>query len=98
MDPSLGNPDAMRQAAAALGAKAEALAALAQQLDGRAQTVAFEGPAAVEFRAGMTQKRRRAEQLASELQEIANTIVRAAAQVEQQQLEAIQQSQAESFD
>src|SRR5688500_8943959 len=90
---ALGNPDAMRAEASALRAQAEALASLAQQLQGRVESIEYEGPAATRFRGAMADHSRRANQLAAELQELSNYILRAAARVEAQILELRRQEE-----
>jgi uncharacterized protein YukE len=81
---ALGDPAAMRSEAYALRAQAEALASLAQQLQGRIEGMTFEGPAADRFRASMAERYRHAVQLAGELQDLADYVFRAAARVEAQ--------------
>jgi uncharacterized protein YukE len=74
----------MRAEAAMLRSQAEALASLAQQVQARVETIEFEGPAATRFRGAMANQSRRAAQLAGELQDLANYVLRAAARVEAQ--------------
>jgi hypothetical protein len=84
MATSLGDPAAMRAEAAMLRSQAEALASLAQQLQARVESVEYEGPAATRFRGAMADQGRRAMQLAGELQDLANYVLRAAARVDAQ--------------
>lgn len=81
---SLGDPAMMRSEAYALRAQAEALASLAQQLQGRVESLTFEGPAADRFRAAMTERYHEAVRLAGELQDLSEYVFRAAARVEAQ--------------
>jgi uncharacterized protein YukE len=77
----------MRAEAAMLRSQAEALAALAQQVQARVESIEFEGPAAIRFRGAMADQSRRAAQLAGELQDLANYVLRAAVRVEAQLVE-----------
>ena len=70
-----------------LRAQAEAIASLAQQVQARIDGLEFEGPAATRFRGSMADQSRRAAQLAGELQDLANYVLRAAARVEAQLVE-----------
>jgi uncharacterized protein YukE len=81
---ALGDPAAMRSEAYALRAQAEALASLAQQLQGRIEALTFEGPAADRFRSAMTERHHEALRLAGELQDLSDYVFRAAARVEGQ--------------
>ena len=81
---ALGDPAAMRSEAYALRAQAEALASLAQQLQGRIEGLTFEGPAADRFRAAMVERYQEALRLAGELQDLSDYVFRAAANVEAQ--------------
>jgi uncharacterized protein YukE len=81
---ALGDPAAMRSEAYSLRAQAEALASLAQQLQGRIESLTFEGPAADRFRAGMTERYQESLRLAGELQDLADYVFRAAARVDAQ--------------
>ena len=74
----------MRAEAAMLRSQAEALASLAQQVQARVESIEFEGPAATRFRGAMADQGRRAAQLAGELQDLANYVLRAAARVDAQ--------------
>ena len=72
--------------------RAESVAGIAESLARRVQTMTFEGPAAERLREGMEQRRRRADRVATELQETAYTLRRSASTVrgqiyEQQLLE-----------
>ncbi len=78
----VGDPSAMRAFAAALRADAETIAARAAWLARRADRMSFEGPAASDFRQSMLDARRSAERASSDLREIANHILSAAARVE----------------
>ena len=90
---ALGDPAAMRSEAYALRAQAEALASLAQQLQGRVESLAFEGPAADRFRATMLERYHEALRLAGELQDLSDYVFRAAARVEAQVAELQRQEQ-----
>lgn len=92
---ALGDPAAMRSEAYALRAQAEALASLAQQLQGRVESLTFEGPAADRFRAAMTERYQESVRLANELQDLADYIFRAAARVEAQIAELRRQEELE---
>jgi uncharacterized protein YukE len=81
---SLGDPAMMRSEAYALRNQAEALASLAQQLQGRVEAMTFEGPAADRFRAAMTERYQDSLRLANELQDLSDYVFRAAARVEAQ--------------
>jgi uncharacterized protein YukE len=81
---SLGDPAMMRSEAYALRNQAEALASLAQQLQGRVEGLTFEGPAADRFRAAMTDRYHEALRLAGELQGLSDYVFGAAARVEAQ--------------
>jgi hypothetical protein len=74
-----------------LSAQAESIAALAQQLQARVEGMEFEGPAATRFRGAMADQSRRASQLAGELQDLSNYVLRAAARVEAQLAELRQE-------
>jgi uncharacterized protein YukE len=74
----------MRAEAAMLSSQAESIAALAQQLQARVEGMEFEGPAATQFRGAMADQSRRAAQVAGELQDLSNYVLRAAARVEAQ--------------
>jgi uncharacterized protein YukE len=94
----------MRAEAAMLSAQAQSIAALAQQLQAQVEGIEFEGPAATRFRGAMADQSRRAAQLAGELQDLSNYVLRAAARVEaqlaeiqrEQELQREQQLQAEN--
>ena len=83
----------MRAEAALLRSQAEALASLAQQLQARVEGVEFEGPAATRFRGSVADQSRRAAQLAGELQDLANYVLRAAARVDAQLAELRRQEE-----
>lgn len=74
-----GDPATMRAFAAVLRSRADIVAAAAQQLRARAEATEFEGPAAGRFRQGMDERTRLAENLAIELQELGNYLLRTAA-------------------
>ena len=74
-----------------LSAQAESIAALAQQLQAQVEGMEFEGPAATRFRGAMADQSRRASQLAGELQDLSNYVLRAAARVEAQLAELRQE-------
>ena len=82
----LGDPAAMRAAAAMLRMRAETLSEIASRLDTQAQSLEFEGPAADQFRETMLVRRQTADSLVSQLASVADEIIRAAAEVEQAQL------------
>jgi hypothetical protein len=83
----------MRAEAAMLRSQAEALASLAQQVQARVESIEFEGPAATRFRGAMADQSRRAAQLAGELQDLANYVLRAAARVDAQLAELRRQEE-----
>jgi uncharacterized protein YukE len=83
----------MRAEAAMLRTQAEALASLAQQVQARIDGLEFEGPAATRFRGSMADQSRRSAQLAGELQDLANYVLRTAARVEAQLAELRRQEE-----
>lgn len=76
-----------------LRSQAEALASLAQQVQARIASIEFEGPAATRFRGAMADQGRRAAQVAGELQDLANYVLRAAARVDAQLAELRRQEE-----
>ena len=81
-----GDPAGMRAAAAMLRMRAETLSELASRVDLQVQGLAFEGPAADQFRESMLQHRQTVDSLVSQLAAVADEILRSAAEVEQAQL------------
>ena len=80
----IGHPEMMRSEAYALRTQAEGLATLAYQLQARVESMEFEGPAASRLRAAIADQSRTATQLAGELQDLANYVLRAASRVDAQ--------------
>lgn len=78
----LGDPGAMRAEAQRLRRTAARLGGLAAEIDGRARSTDYEGPAAERFRSTMTVRRRRVERLAADLQRAVGLLESTAAQVE----------------
>lgn len=78
----LGDPAGMRTLAAELTLRAESIAEVARSLARRVDAMTFEGPAAVQLRDEMNDRRRRADRAALELQEASLALRRGAAQVE----------------
>ncbi len=83
-----GDPAAMRSVASMLRMRAETLAEVAARIDSQTTALAFEGPAAEEFRAAMVTRRQTAEGVVNQLLSLSDYVLRAAAEVEQQQLMA----------
>jgi len=78
------DPAAMRAAAAALRARADALAGLADGLEYEVGAMTYEGPAAVRFRSGMVERRRRVLDVFTSLNDAADQLLRGAYAVEEQ--------------
>ncbi len=74
----LGDPEGMEVLASELLLRAETIGAAAQSLARRVDAMSFEGPAAAELRQKMTERTRRAERVAVQLQERAVALRRAA--------------------
>lgn len=82
----IGEPEAMRELARALRFRAETVATLGEQVQRRVDGLAYEGPAASRLRFDTERRRREAQRVAGELNEMAAAIVRSAAHVEEQTL------------
>ena len=78
----VGDPAGMRAYAALLRKEAEAVASRAAWLARRVDRMAFEGPAASDFRQSMLDARRSAERAAADLKDVANQVLSVAARVE----------------
>jgi len=74
----------MRSEAAAARLKAERISDLVRRLVTRAESIDFEGPAANEFRAAMSERARRADGAAAVLNDAASLLVSAAAYAEEE--------------
>ena len=77
-----GDPGAMRATASMLRLRADTISELAARLDAQVAGLAYEGPAADEFRAVMADRRRTAEGLAGELFALSDRLLAAASEVE----------------
>jgi uncharacterized protein YukE len=82
MDPSLGDPEAMRGVAARLQMAAERIATESHRLRAQVQSLVFEGPAAERFRDATFDRHRRAIAAAGRLQDLAHHVVRRANEAE----------------
>ena len=74
--PVTRDPAAAQANAARLRAAADTVAALAQRLDHRVDAMTFTGPAAMRFRAAMTERVQRARRLSAELEAAADRVTR----------------------
>jgi hypothetical protein len=83
-----GDPAAMRSEASAAQLKADQVSALASRLMTRAESIDFEGPAADSFRVAMLDGTRRAENAATELNDVASLLLSAAAYAEEEMTRA----------
>ncbi len=88
MTGNAGNPAAMRAAASTLRMRAEALVELSARLRDQMEALEFDGPAASEFRVAMLAREQSASGVTSQLNAVADEIIRSAAGVEEQQLTA----------
>jgi hypothetical protein len=91
--PIAADPTRMRTTAASLRSDAELVAGLAAQLQSQVDALQFSGPAADELRASIQEQTTQAQQTAGDLGELANQILISAAQVEQEQAQALLASQ-----
>ena len=82
-----GDPAAMLAAAARLRMRAERIDAVSASLGSRVAAMVYAGPAADRFRSSMTDRNGRARTVAAQLYELADTLTRAAGQLETAQLE-----------
>jgi uncharacterized protein YukE len=87
--PIAADPTRMRATAASLRSDAQLVAGLAAQLQSQVDALQFSGPAADEFRASMQERNTQVQQIAGELGELANQILISAAEVEQEQAQAL---------
>jgi hypothetical protein len=85
----VGDPAAMRAAAARLQLRAEQLGAAGARLEAQVGSMVYEGPAADRLRASTVDRRQRLQVAAGRLQDLAATLMRSAADVEAAQLEAV---------
>lgn len=83
-----GDPAAMRGAASALRLRAEQIHDAAQRIGQAADVAVYSGPAADRLRAATTDRRARLAGAAGRVQEVADLLVRSAAEVEEAQLAA----------
>jgi hypothetical protein len=77
-----GNPEAMRTEAAALRSQADALVTLSRRVQAHVDGMEFEGPAATRFRDALGEEARQVDHAASDLSDLADYVLRAAARVE----------------
>lgn len=84
---ALGDPEGMEALAAELLLRAETIGGAAQSLARRVEAMSFEGPAAAGLRQKMTDRTRRAERVALQLQERAVALRRAAGRAHDEILE-----------
>lgn len=86
----LGDPAGMETLASELVLRAESIAGISESLRRGVSAMTFEGPAADRLREDMEERRRRADRVATELQETAHTLRRSASalrdQIYEQQL------------
>ena len=80
----IGDPAGMEQLASELTLRAESIAGITTSLARQVEGMTFEGPVADRLRLQMEERRRRAEQLATELQGAARTLRRSAATVREE--------------
>lgn len=78
------DPAALRRTAAGLKHRAEGLAYQSQRLDREIESMSFEGFAATQLRSRMLEHRKSALRMAGELLDLANTLLRSAARIEEQ--------------
>ena len=83
-----GDPAAMRASAARLRLRAETVATVSARLSQHVDGMVYAGPAADRFRAAMTERNLRAQRVVARLTQLADTLTRSAAQVEEAQAEA----------
>jgi uncharacterized protein YukE len=82
------DPVTLRARAAAVRESAQSLRALGERLDRRVEHLAFEGPAAVRFRAAASERARRTRHAVHELDAVADRLHQEATRAEQQADEA----------
>jgi uncharacterized protein YukE len=82
MEPVHGDPHAIRHQAFVLRAAAESVSSLVRRLDHQVGTVDFHGPAATRFRASMAERTHRGARVATDLDDLADQLVQAAARAE----------------
>lgn len=70
----LGDPDGMDALASEILRRAESIAGIARSLSAQVRDMAFEGPAAATLQANTEERRRRAERVAGELRDAANSL------------------------
>ena len=83
-----GDPGAMQAAAAGLRLRADQVLDVASRVATAATSAVYEGPAAERFRATSADRHRRLSDAAYQLQDLADTLSRAAADVADAQAEA----------
>jgi hypothetical protein len=88
MEAQGADPAALRTEAAAVRNSSESLRGLAERLDRRAETLAFQGPGALRFRAAIAERSRRATLAAQQMEELAERMQLEASRAEQQAAEA----------
>jgi uncharacterized protein YukE len=76
MEGTAHDPAEIRRQAALLRSAAETIELLVQRLDHRVESMTFEGPAAVRFKAAMHDRRQRGNRVANELEELATRFPR----------------------
>jgi hypothetical protein len=84
----LGDPGAMRAAAASLRLRADQVFEVAQRIAGAVSATVYEGPSSDRFRAADAARRQRLVGAAYQLQEVADRLTRSAAEVAEAQAEA----------
>ena len=88
----IGDPAAMRAAAAALRLRAERIVDVAQRINGAAESAVYEGPAADRFRDATWERRDRLTVAADRVHGVADALARAAAEVYEAQLAAAREA------
>lgn len=80
--PAVGSPDVMRALAARLRSNAETIASAGRGVGSRLRSMTFEGPAADRFHDRLMATRKQTEAVAADANELANSLLRAAAEAE----------------
>jgi uncharacterized protein YukE len=83
-----GDPVAMREAAARLRMRAERLASIAGTIGNQVSTMVYAGPGADRFRTATVGQNQRMLQVSARLHDLADSVMRSAAQVEDAQAQA----------
>jgi uncharacterized protein YukE len=91
--PVAADPNRMRATATSLRSDAQLVADLAARLQSQVDVLQFTGPAADALRASMQERTTQVQQIAGDLGELANQLVVSAAEVEQEQTQALLTSQ-----